>query len=57
MQLQEQITVLVVDDHHVVRQGLEQLLATAADIDVVGTAANGLEAVDGRRAVATPMSC
>lgn len=39
------IRVLVVDDHHVVRQGLEQLLATAADIEVVGTATNGLEAV------------
>jgi DNA-binding NarL/FixJ family response regulator len=41
-----QIRVLIVDDHHVVRQGLEQLLATALDIDVVGTATNGLEAVE-----------
>jgi DNA-binding NarL/FixJ family response regulator len=40
------IRVLVVDDHHVVRQGLEQLLATAGDIEVVGTATNGLEAVE-----------
>lgn len=40
------IRVLVVDDHHVVRQGLEQLLTTAVDIEVVGTAANGLEAVE-----------
>jgi DNA-binding NarL/FixJ family response regulator len=40
------ITVLVVDDHHVVRQGLEQLLATTADIEVVGTAGNGFEAVE-----------
>ncbi len=37
---------LVVDDHHVVRQGLEQLLTTTVDIEVVGTAANGLEAVE-----------
>jgi DNA-binding NarL/FixJ family response regulator len=41
-----QIRVLIVDDHHVVRQGLEQLLTTAADIEVVGTASNGLEAVE-----------
>lgn len=40
------ITVLVVDDHHVVRQGLEQLLATTTDIEVVGTAGNGFEAVE-----------
>lgn len=40
------IRVLIVDDHHVVRQGLEQLLATAGDIEVVGTATNGLEAVE-----------
>lgn len=40
------IKVLVVDDHHIVRQGLEQLLTTAADIEVIGTASNGLEAVE-----------
>jgi DNA-binding NarL/FixJ family response regulator len=40
------IRVLIVDDHHVVRQGLEQLLTTAVDIEVVGTATNGLEAVE-----------
>jgi DNA-binding NarL/FixJ family response regulator len=38
--------VLVVDDHAVVRSGLEQLLSTADDIQLVGTAANGTEAVD-----------
>lgn len=42
----ERIRVVIVDDHHVVRQGLEQLLATAGDIEVVGTATNGLEAVE-----------
>ncbi|HSB85677.1 MAG TPA: response regulator transcription factor [Ilumatobacteraceae bacterium] len=40
------ITVLVVDDHHVVRHGLEQLLTTAHGIEVVGTASDGLEAVE-----------
>jgi DNA-binding NarL/FixJ family response regulator len=39
------IRVLIVDDHAVVRRGLEQMLATADDIDVVGTAADGVEAV------------
>ena len=39
------IRVVVADDHGVVRAGLEQLLATAADIEVVGVAADGAEAV------------
>jgi DNA-binding NarL/FixJ family response regulator len=40
------IKVLVVDDHAIVRQGLEQLFATASDIDLVGMAANGRVAID-----------
>jgi DNA-binding NarL/FixJ family response regulator len=40
------IRVLVVDDHIVVRSGLEQLLATTDDIELVGTASNGNEAID-----------
>jgi DNA-binding NarL/FixJ family response regulator len=39
------ITVLVADDHAVVRSGLDQLLATADDIELVGSAADGREAV------------
>ena len=39
------ISVFVVDDHTLVREGLRTLLAAHADIDVVGTAANGREAV------------
>ena len=42
----ERIRVLIVDDHAVVRSGLEQLLATTADIELVGTASNGSEAID-----------
>jgi DNA-binding NarL/FixJ family response regulator len=38
------IRVAIVDDHAVVRQGLEQLLAVEDDIEVVGTASNGEEA-------------
>ena len=39
------ITVVVVDDHAVVRGGLTQLLAGVADLSVVGTAADGAEAL------------
>jgi DNA-binding NarL/FixJ family response regulator len=39
------IRVLVVDDHAVVRAGLERLLSTADGIDVVGAASDGAEAV------------
>ncbi|CAN5732360.1 response regulator transcription factor [soil metagenome] len=39
------IRVLIADDHAVVRSGLEQLLATAEDLELVGLAADGDEAV------------
>jgi DNA-binding NarL/FixJ family response regulator len=39
------IRVLVVDDHAMVRTGLKQLIGAVADIEVVGCAANGQEAV------------
>jgi two-component system response regulator NreC len=39
------IKVLVVDDHRLVRDGIRALLALAADIEVVGEAANGKEAL------------
>lgn len=38
--------VLVADDHPVVRGGIVALLGTAGDLDVVGEAATGLEAVE-----------
>jgi DNA-binding NarL/FixJ family response regulator len=40
------IRLLIVDDHAIVRQGLEQLFATTSDIEVIGTAADGQQAVD-----------
>lgn len=40
------IRVLIADDHQVVRSGLEQLLATAEDIELVGMAADGAEAIE-----------
>ncbi len=39
------IRVLVVDDHLVVRKGIRALLATEPDIEVVGEASNGGEAI------------
>jgi DNA-binding NarL/FixJ family response regulator len=39
------ITVLVVDDHPVVRQGIVLMLDTRSDVEVVGAAADGDEAV------------
>jgi DNA-binding NarL/FixJ family response regulator len=40
------IRILVVDDHPLVRLGLSSLLQTAGDLDVIGEAANGAEALD-----------
>lgn len=42
----ETIRVVIVDDHAVLRAGLEQLLAGEDDLEVVGTASGGQEAVD-----------
>jgi DNA-binding NarL/FixJ family response regulator len=39
------IKVLIVDDHEVVRVGLTTLLSTAADVEVVGQAADGRQAI------------
>ena len=43
--LMKKISVLLVDDHTVVRQGLRALLASEEDIEVVGEAENGRQAV------------
>lgn len=39
------ITVLIADDHEIVRKGIRALLATKRDIQVVGEAGNGKQAV------------
>ena len=45
MSTSEPIRVVVIDDHAVVRGGLEQLLSAEGDIEVVGTADDGEQAV------------
>lgn len=40
------ISIVLADDHHIVRQGLRALLETESDLKVVGEAANGFEALD-----------
>jgi two-component system NarL family response regulator len=40
------IRILVVDDHHVVRQGLVALINSVEDMEVVGEAADGQKGVD-----------
>ena len=47
----ETIRVVIVDDHAVLRAGLEQLLANEQDLEVVATAASGDEAIDVARAL------
>lgn len=41
----DQIRVLVVDDHPVVRRGIKSLLAEEDDLQVVGEAVNGIDAI------------
>ncbi|GAA1141837.1 response regulator transcription factor [Nocardioides aquiterrae] len=45
------VKVVLVDDHAVIRAGLQQLLAGTDDIEVVGTAANGAEALEVVRSI------
>jgi NarL family two-component system response regulator LiaR len=42
----DKIKVLIVDDHAIVRQGLRTFLELQADIEIVGEAENGLQAVE-----------
>lgn len=43
--MNEEITIILVDDHEVVRQGVRAFLNTQSDLSVVGEAASGEEAV------------
>ena len=44
--------ILIVDDHTLVRDGIRALLALVADVEVVGEASNGKEALDKVRRLA-----
>ena len=41
----KRITVLLAEDHMIVREGLRKLLATEPDLEVVGEAQTGRDAV------------
>ena len=43
--MQQKIRILIADDHLIVRTGLAALLGTEKDLEVVGQAKNGIEAV------------
>ncbi len=49
---QQPIRVLIVDDHAIVRKGISALLARVEDIEVVGEASDGLQAVERSQALA-----
>ena len=44
--MREKIHILLADDHAVVRQGFKMILAAQADMEIVGEAGNGREALD-----------
>jgi len=45
MKKQKKVRLLIADDHEIVRKGLRALLETRAEVEVVGEAANGREAL------------
>ena len=47
--MSNKIRILVVDDHAVVRKGLQALISSDDDMEVVGEAVNGVEAVESAR--------
>jgi two-component system, NarL family, response regulator NreC len=44
--MDDKIKVLLVDDHQIVREGLRALLTNASDMEVVGEASDGRDAID-----------
>src|SRR5690242_18805022 len=45
MKTESRLRLFLVEDHHLMRQGLAALLNTRGDVEVVGEAANGVEAL------------
>ena len=54
LELHDVIRVLLADDHGVIRDGLGRLIGGLEDVELVGTAADGAEAVEQRAASCTP---
>jgi two-component system NarL family response regulator len=44
--MSKRISILCVDDHQIVREGIVTIIARQSDMEVTGTAANGLQAVE-----------
>ncbi len=44
--MKKKLRVAIADDHRLVRQGIRALLERNQDIEVVGEASDGLEAID-----------
>jgi two-component system, NarL family, response regulator len=44
--MEKRISVLCVDDHQIVREGIVAIIGRQSDMEVTGTAANGLQAVE-----------
>ena len=40
------IRVIIADDHHLVRQGLRALMENSREVEVIGEASTGFEAVE-----------
>ncbi len=47
----QKIKLLIVDDHDIMREGLHLLLEEEQDIEIVGLASNGQEAIDKTKAI------
>jgi two-component system response regulator NreC len=47
--MKQQIRILIADDHAILREGLRQLLSMQQDMDVVGEAKDGVEALEQTR--------
>ena len=49
--MKERIRVLIAEDHGIVRKGLRMIISNAPDMEVVGEAANGFEAIEQTQAL------
>ena len=52
----KRLRILLVEDHETVRQGLKLLIEREADLQVIGEASNGAQAIERSRASRSSMS-